>query len=702
MAKGIKLQDKISAAIFIPPRVRQSFLEAGIETIEDLVYYLPIRYEDWRRAVPPAAVRPGETACVEATIVHIEKRRTPRRQATLVRFELEGGGARMAVVFFHQPYLLKQFAVGDRVIVYGEVEFDREVWRMAAMTHPTMLKKDTAQRRGLPGRIVPIYRRIGSITSYRIEKTIREALERLEPGSDPIPESIRAKHGFPDRLTALRIVHQVDDGGLNNPAAIEHHPAYRRLVYEDLFMLQVGLAFRRALLETHVPGIAFRIPDDLQERMRTIFPFELTAAQKRALGEILADMERPHPMHRLLQGDVGSGKTAVAILAMVVAVANGYQAAFMAPTELLAEQHYATLRHHLEPHGYRLALLTGSVRGRARRPILERLAVGDLDIVVGTHALFQKGVEYHRLGFVVIDEQHRFGVHHRARLRAKGARPDTLVMTATPIPRSLALTLYGDLDVSILDEMPPGRKPVVTRMVTIAQRASVYRWLTGQLERGHQAYIVCPLIEESEKLQVQAAVKLYDDLRNGWLKGYRIGLVHGQLSRDKRERVMAAFNAGEMDALVATTVIEVGVDNPRATVMVIEHAERFGLAQLHQLRGRVGRGAARSYCILVVPARLGEEARARIRVILEHRSGFDIAEKDMQMRGPGELAGVRQSGLARLRVADIIRDARWIPVIRRDAEAYVQRFLAGGKDQVKEAIRFLRRWAKYYGLVQVG
>ena len=608
----------------------------------------------------------------------------------------------MAAIFFHQPYLLKQFAVGDRVILYGDVEFDREIWTMPAMTHPTLLKKDTAQRRGLPGRFVPIYRRVGSLTSYRIEKTIRAVLERLDPGPDPIPETVRIKHGFPDRLKALRIVHQVDDGGLERPDGIERHPAYRRLVYEDLFMLQVGLAFRRELLETHVPGIAFRIPNDLKERIRGIFPFSLTGAQKRALQEILDDMRRPHPMHRLLQGDVGSGKTAVAIVAMVVAVANGCQAAFMAPTELLAEQHYATLRHHLEAHGYRMALLTGSIRGRARRQVLEQLAAGDLDIVVGTHALFQKGVEYHRLGFVVIDEQHRFGVHHRARMRSKGARPDTLVMTATPIPRSLALTLYGDLDVSILDEMPPGRKPVITRMVTIAQRASVYRWVAGELERGNQAYIVCPLIEESEKLQVQAAVKLYEDLRRGWLKSFRLGLVHGQLSRDKREKVMAAFNAGDIDALVATTVIEVGVDNPRAAVMVIEHAERFGLAQLHQLRGRVGRGAARSYCILVVPARLGEEARARIRVILEHRSGFEIAEKDMQMRGPGELAGVRQSGLARLRVADIIRDAGWIPVVRRDAEAYVRRFLSGGEEQVKEAIRFLRRWAKYYGLVQVG
>lgn len=702
MSKGVHLKDPIRDLPFISPKIRDELIKAGFETVEDLVYNLPIRYEDWRKTVRPDEVTPGQTACLEGRIVHIETRKTPRTNRPIVRIHIESHGRRLVAIFFNQPYRSRQYEIGDRVVLYGMVERDREMWMTPAVTHPALLKIEQAHRRGLPGRLVPIYRRVGALTSYRMETLIARILERMEDEPDVLPGIILKRHRFPDRLTALRIVHQVKQDDAFSPDDFMRHPAYQRLIYEDLFLLQVGLSFRRKLLGEHVPGVQFSIPDDIPDRIRRIFPFELTDAQKRTIDDILSDMARPHPMHRLLQGDVGSGKTAVAMVAMMVAVDNGYQVAFMAPTELLAEQHYYTILRFLGPLGYQVDLLTGSVRGRERREILQRVKEGKTQILVGTHALIQKDIQYARLGLAVIDEQHRFGVYHRARLRSKGQRPDTLVMTATPIPRSLALTLYGDLDVSVLDELPPGRKPVATRMARITQRESVYRWVGEQLKMGKQAYIVCPLIEESDRLQVQAAVRLYDQLRRTWLKEYRIELVHGQIPRADRERIMQAFHRREIDALVATTVIEVGVDNPNATIMVIEHAERFGLAQLHQLRGRVGRGPDPAYCILLVPGRMGEEARERIKVILENQSGFVIAEKDLQMRGPGELAGIRQSGLARLRVADILRDARWIPVVRRDAEEYVQRYLSGGEERVQEAMKFLKGWAKHYGLVQVG
>ncbi len=685
------------------PKVAEQLAKEGIRTVEDLLYYLPFRYEDWRTPHPIGRLVPGQTVLVRGIITEVERTVTPRRRMKILRVHLRDTTGRMVLVFFNQPYMIRRLQVGLEVLAFGEIARDRETWMLPCMQNPQVLTLEEAHKRELPGRIVPVYRRVGRCTSRRIETLIRRVLSEVRWPDDPLPRHIRQQYRFPDRPTAFRMVHQPPADCSLSRLQTRQDPAFQRLVYEDLFLLQLGLAFRRMLVYERPIGVAFTVDATLREEMQKMVPFRLTDAQQRVLQEILDDMQRPQPMHRLLQGDVGSGKTVIAALCMLVAARNGYQACLMAPTEILAEQHYYVFKRWFRPLGIPVALLIGGMRKKERRTVLQWIADGHAPIIVGTHALFQPDVRYHRLGLVVIDEQHRFGVRHRARLRTKGERPDTLVMTATPIPRSLALTLYGDLDVSILDALPPGRRPVVTRHVTLRQREQVYRWVATQLDRGRQAYIVCPLIEESEKLQVQAATTLYEELRTGILRTYRIGLVHGQLKREDREAVMDAFNAGEIQALVATTVIEVGVDNPNATVMVVEHAERFGLAQLHQLRGRVGRGTEQSYCILITPPRLGEDARVRIQALLEYRSGFDIAEIDLRLRGPGELAGLRQSGLARLRVADLIRDQAWIPKIRRDVEAYARAFLARtGAMGRQQAIRFLRQWARHYGLVQIG
>jgi ATP-dependent DNA helicase RecG len=704
IAMAWKLSTPLREIPWIPAHYAEDLHAAGIETVEDLLYYLPIRYEDWREPRPIGRLVFGREALVRGIVTQVERKVTPRQRMKLLRAYLQDSTGQMVLVFFNQPYMAKRLTPGQEVFAYGEVGRDRDYWMFPCMQNPQVFLPEEVQKRDLPGRYVPIYRKVGRLTTRRLETLIQRLLTEVRSGlDDPLPQSIRQKYRFPDRATALAHAHRPPSDLPIETLQTHQDPAFQRLVYEDLFLLQLGLAFRRVLLYEQPVGIAFRVTPDIEADIQRLLPFELTAAQKRVLQEILADMQKPQPLHRLLQGDVGSGKTIIAAACMLVAARNGYQACLMAPTEILAEQHFYNLKRWFRTLNIPVALLIGGLRKREREEVLRWIAEGHAPIVVGTHALFQEDVRYARLGFVVIDEQHRFGVRHRARIRAKGQRPDTLVMTATPIPRSLALTLYGDLDVSVLDELPPGRQPVETRHVTTRHREDVYRWVARQLDEGHQAYIVCPLIEESEKLQVQAATRLYAELSQGWLRGYRLGLVHGQLKREDREAVMDAFVQGDLQALVATTVIEVGVDNPHATVMVIEHAERFGLAQLHQLRGRVGRGPARSYCILITPPQIGADAKVRIQALLEYRSGFDIAEIDLRLRGPGELAGVRQAGLARLRVADLVRDHAWIPKIRQDVEEYARRFLAlSGEAGRQQAVRFLRQWARHYGLVQVG
>ncbi|MGB9604572.1 MAG: ATP-dependent DNA helicase RecG, partial [Bryobacteraceae bacterium] len=538
----------------------------------------------------------------------------------------------------------------------------------------------------------------GKITTRVFRRIIHGILERLPPPPDPLPASIRRRLRLPDLWTSLRSLHFPPEQGDLRLLNSFRTPAQIRLIFEEFFWLQYGLAVRRSAARSQ-SGIAFELNDRVRERIKQMLPFKPTAAQKRVLAEIAADMARPHPMNRLLQGDVGSGKTLVAAEAAIIAIENGYQVAMLAPTEILAAQHDYYFRNLFHKLGYQVGLLTGSSTKREKALMKKLLAEGVVQFAVGTHALLEEDVEFRRLGLAIIDEQHRFGVLQRLRFMRKGERPDVLVMTATPIPRTLALTLYGDLDVSVIDELPPGRKPIITRHVTEDQIERVWSFLRRQVEASRQAYVVYPVIEESETQARKAAEKMYRHLSQTVFPDLRVGLLHGRLPANEKEAIMESFKRGEIQILVSTTVIEVGVDVPNATVMVIEQAERFGLAQLHQLRGRVGRGAEQSYCILVTGP-LNDISRERIRTLVESRDGFYIAEMDLKLRGPGEFFGTRQAGLPSLRVANILRDAELLELARREAADFLA---SGPPDEQRSALDYVRsQWQRRFGLAQVG
>ncbi len=676
--------------------------EQGFHTLDDILFTFPIRYEDWREPVPIRHIEPFTTVLVQGKITSIERKRTPRKRMRMYTMTIHDGTGTLLLIFFHKSYWVQGYTEGDEVLVYGHVEVDRRTPWMPQMTHPKVLLLTAAQKRKLPGRVVPVYRKNGKVTSYRFEKIIHRILFSEVELYDPLPRMVIKKNDFPSRKEALQFVHNPPHPLDMESKTFWKKPAIKRLIYEDFFLLQAGLLLRKRFIESKKTSYRIEVTEAMKKEILELLPFELTRSQKRVLDEILQDLTSTRPMHRLLQGDVGSGKTILALLAMYLCVRNGYQACLMAPTEILAEQHHYTFKKFFKHLDIPVVKLIGSLRTADRRVALQWIRSGHAPIIVGTHALFQEGVQYARLGLVVIDEQHRFGVHHRALLRKKGHLPHTLVMTATPIPRSLALTWYGDLDVSILDELPPGRQKVRTILKSTTHRSVVYSWVASKLAEGHQAYIVCPLIEESEKLQVQAATSLYEKLKRLYFNEFEIALVHGRIKPQEREVIMEAFHNGHIRALIATTVIEVGVDNPNATIMVIEHAERFGLAQLHQLRGRVGRGREKSYCILMAPPKIGRVARQRLKVLLKYSDGFKISEYDLKLRGPGELAGVRQSGLGRLRIGDIVRDAEYIPFIRKDAEEFVQNMIQRKGIGSKEVRAFLRYWVEHYGLSQVG
>ncbi|HXY41585.1 MAG TPA: ATP-dependent DNA helicase RecG, partial [Vicinamibacteria bacterium] len=518
------------------------------------------------------------------------------------------------------------------------------------------------------GRIVPVYEKAGSVTPKMQRRLVHDALQRLPPDlPDALPESVRGRLNLPSRYAALLATHfppaDVPLEDLNRFAT----PAQHRLIFEEAFLFQAGVAARRQALAAEHKTVVPRVDDRIRESARQVLPFRLTAGQKSALKEIVDDLQRPQPMNRLLQGDVGAGKTIVALLAALVAMENGLQVAFMAPTEILAEQHFLTFRRLLRRCDYRVELLTSLQKGREREEVLARIASGEAQIVIGTHALIQEAVAFRRLGYAVVDEQHRFGVLQREELRRKGYEADVLVMTATPIPRTLALTAYGDLDVSVVDEKPPGRTPVRTALRPASQRREVVELLRRAVAEGRQAYVVYPLVEESDKLEDVAAATEAAAEWTSLLPGVRVGLLHGRLKSADKEAAMAAFACGFTQVLVATTVIEVGVDVPSATLMVIEHAERYGLAQLHQLRGRVGRGAAESTCVLLAHGRLSEEARSRLEVMTATEDGFAIAERDLELRGPGDFFGTRQWGIPTLRVANLLRDRDLLERAREEA-----------------------------------
>ena len=681
---------------------RAAMLEAkGLSTVEDLLAYPPFRYEDRTNVKTIAQLAPGEMATVIAEVRSAKLSTFRRRDLGLFEATFtDASRAVLLVKWFHAAYLADVLQPGQRVALYGKVEYDSYAGQLS-MAHPEyeiLSEEDEADAALHVGRVVPIYEAAGKITTRVFRRLIHGVLERLTPPPDPLPASIRRRLRLPDLWTALRSLHfppEQEDLRLLNAFRT---PAQIRLIFEEFFWLQYGLAVKRSSARRE-SGIAFELNDRVRERIKQMLPFKPTAAQKRVLAEIAADMARPHPMNRLLQGDVGSGKTLVAAEAAIIAIENGYQVAMLAPTEILAAQHYYYFRNLFQKLGYQVGLLTGSSTKREKTLMKKLLAEGLVHFAVGTHALLEEDVEFRRLGLAIIDEQHRFGVLQRLRFIRKGARPDVLVMTATPIPRTLALTLYGDLDVSVIDELPPGRKPIITRHVTEDQIERVWSFLRKQIEAGRQAYVVYPAIEESETQARKAAEKMYRHLSQVVFPDLRVGLLHGRMPAEEKEAVMESFKRGETQILVSTTVIEVGVDVPNATVMVIEQAERFGLAQLHQLRGRVGRGAEQSYCILVTGP-LNDVSRERIRTLVESTDGFYIAEMDLKLRGPGEFFGTRQAGMPSLRVANIVRDAELLELARREASDFLA---SGPEEEQRRALEYVRtHWQRRFGLAQVG
>lgn len=637
----------------------------GVFTARDLLTHFPARYEDRSQFRKMAQLKPGDTATVRGTVVNVENIRTPRSHMLLTRVAIQDGTGVARLVWFNQHYLKARFDKlrGKEVIVYGTAQYSN---RGLEITNPEWEEADDTGDSMSTGRIVPVYPLTEGLYQSSIRRAIYRAMDTYLPAvKDIIPPEIMDRRDLVDAQCAFRNIHF--------PEGNEALDAARyRLVYEELFLLQLALALRKQNITQAQPGITFDVSPAHTKAFYESLPFEFTAAQKKVVAEIHRDMSRSTAMNRLVQGDVGSGKTVVAVAAMMVAIHNGYQTAMMAPTEILAEQHYRVLSRLMEGLGIEVALLIGSQRAAEKRKIKERIASGEVQIVVGTHAVIQEDVEFQRLGFIVIDEQHRFGVLQRAALREKGWSPDVLVMTATPIPRTLALTVYGDLDLSVIDELPPGRKPIRTHWKTIDQREAVYAGVRKLIEQGRQVYIVCPLVEESEKLQAEAATDLAARLQAEVFPDLELAVLHGRMKSAEKDDIMRQFRAGDIQILVSTTVIEVGVDVPNACVMIVEDAERFGLAQLHQLRGRVGRGEHQSFCILVADPKT-DDGRERLEVMARSNNGFEIAEEDLRIRGPGEFYGTRQSGLPSFRIANILRDVDILEKSREDAFEIVKR-----------------------------
>jgi ATP-dependent DNA helicase RecG len=786
----------------IGDRIATELAKRGVETVEDLLYHLPFRYEDRLNPVPMSALQPGTMASVIGEVRGTALLQT--RHMPLFEMTVGQGLNTVKAMWFRGTYLRDRFHAGQMVALYGKLEPSRSSAGKFKMVQPQFEILPThgdaeAEFSMLEvGRIVPVYESLGGTTAWgaklgskwlrRVIWSLFEELEKqqvFQSASLPIdgaeletlPRTLRDRLKLPNRLAALKAVHFPESGTPMTTLMSATTPGHRRLIFEELFYLELGIELKRRRMRER-EGTAFVTNVKVREAIKQVLPFHPTAAQKRVLGEIAADMRRPQPMRRLLQGDVGSGKTIVAMQAALIAIESGYQTALMAPTEILATQHYLSARKLLgdvlSPRTgkpYRITLLTGSLDEPAKRDARGRIFRGETDIAIGTHALIEDKVDFGKLGLVIVDEQHRFGVQQRFRLMKKpGALdPDVLVMTATPIPRTLALTLYGDLDVSVIDELPPGRTPIVTRRTTDERAANVWQFVRKQVEGGRQAYVVYPVIEgakddqpeldfpkdeevdesnlvaanktaggsaalrtaqggasakkkkdravagsklkgksvKTEELFVskkvlRAATEMYEQLRKGPLDGLRLGLLHGRLNADEKEVTMRRFQRGDIDVLIATTVIEVGVDVANASVMVIEHAERFGLAQMHQLRGRVGRGAAKSYCILMTGGSVSEPAEARLDAMVRTQNGFELAELDLQQRGPGEFFGTRQAGMPEFRVANLIRDRAVLELAKAEAAKFANAADPAISNEERDAVwaRLKDRWQRKYGLVE--
>ncbi|HXV76502.1 MAG TPA: ATP-dependent DNA helicase RecG [Candidatus Polarisedimenticolaceae bacterium] len=692
----------------VGPRRAEKLSRLGYETVEDLLYVLPFRWEDRRAFAAVRELRPEAGECTVSVKVERSRLiRTRRRGFTIFEATVADASGVIRAVWYNQPYLERLLTAGREVVLYGRASIDRS--GRPTLDNPEYEFVEPGDSEGIhAGRVVPVYRKLADLSSRALRAAIHRALSDLAPAGlrELIPLEVARAHGLIERRRALREIHFPPDEVALDELAAGRTPGQRTLAFEEIYLLQLALALRRHGLEQQGRGIAYAVPDAFRTRLARMLPFKLTAAQRRVLREIGSDLTSDHPMNRLLQGDVGSGKTVVALLTLLVAIENGYQGALMAPTEILAEQHFRNLRSMLEPSEIdcRLELLTGSLRAPQRKRVLERIASGEAQLAVGTHALFEAGVGFRRLGLVVIDEQHRFGVLQRAALARKGRHPDVLVMTATPIPRSLALTLYGDLDLSVIDELPPGRKEIRTLVRAESDRRKVYDGLRREVQRGRQAYVVVPLVAESERVDLKAATEFADHLAAEVFADLRVGMMHGRLKPADKDRIMQEFREGRIQVLVSTTVIEVGVDVPNATVMLIEHAERFGLSQLHQLRGRVGRGAARSYCVLMVGReQAGEDARERLEVMERTNDGFQIAERDLHIRGPGVVFGTQQHGLSDLQfLAQVVKTPELLEAARREARALV----AAGEPSREAARRMLvglgGKWRRRLELAQVG
>ena len=735
----LELSTRVQYVKGIGPKLAEILAAKGIATVDDLLHYLPFRYEDRLNPRGIAELRAGEMATVIGEVRNSGLFRT--RRMPIFQLSVGQGRSRLRCIFFNATYLQGKFEPGQLIALYGKVEQDSRSHELQivqpqfeilgdAAEDGTGAEKKAAESLEV-GRIVPIYESAGQgrLTSRWFRRTIRRALENLNPDlPESIPTAVRAHLGLISARQALWKAHWPEAGESLEDLQSARTPAHLRLIFEELFFVELGLELKRRQQKAQT-GIAFRLDDRVRAAIKKILPFHPTTAQKRVLKEIASDMEKPHPMRRLLQGDVGSGKTIVSFEAAIIAIENGYQVALMAPTEILAQQHYFSARQILENAGYRIVLLTGSLDSDRKREIRRHIAQGNAQLVIGTHALLEEKIEFAKPGLVIVDEQHRFGVMQRLRLMKKSGdadssgggaagqpgvtsnrqtalavEADVLVMTATPIPRTLALTLYGDLDLSVLDQLPPGRTPIVTRRVSDDRAPEVWEFVRKQVAAGHQVYVVYPVIEENEETELKAAIKMYRELSGKMFADLKVGLLHGRLDSDLKDQVMRMFERGELQVLVATTVIEVGVDVPNATVMVIEHAERFGLAQLHQLRGRIGRGTAKSYCILMTGGKVSEVGEKRLEAMVRTSDGFQIAELDLELRGPGEFFGTRQAGMPSFRVADLIRDRQLLEAAKREAAAV----MAGPNAEISEveiscALLYMRsRWQHAYSLVEVG
>ena len=704
----IALNNPVKFLRGVGPQRAATLEERGIMTVADLLGYLPFRYEDRVRFTKIAELVPGQTVTVLGEV--------GAGGGNTVRFRGGGmppvfhvtvrdGSGQLHLRFFHGSYLEGRLKEGQRLVLHGKVEHDPKRpnrYEMVNPEHELVSAADEGPGDSTEvGRIVPVYEAIGGISSRMLRKIIYAVLRDFDGDvPDPLPVEIRERYRFPARREALLYSHFPPKEESVEKLNTFRSPAQARLIFEEFFYYQLAMALRR-LREHRVQGIAMRVREDkVREALKRILPFKPTAAQKKVLAEIAGDLEKPFPMHRLLEGDVGSGKTIVALEAATIVIENGYQVALMAPTEILAAQHFLSARRILAPAGYGVDLLVSGQKRARREAVLARVEGGETKLLVGTHALIENPVKFEKLGLAIVDEQHRFGVLQRKRLIEKGAAPHVLVMTATPIPRTLALTLYGDLEISVIDELPPGRTPIDTRWASESQLAGVWEFLRREITAGRQAFVLYPVIEES-KQELKAATAEYERLAKMVFPKMRVGLLHGRLKNEEKDAVMDRFRRAELDILVATTVVEVGVDVPNATVMVIEHAERFGLAQLHQLRGRIGRGKEKSYCILVAPKSITGEGRERIETMVATSNGFEIAERDLKLRGPGEFFGTRQHGDAAFAFAQPLRDHELLEFARREAFA-----LAENPGRADEVVAQLEKvspaWRKRYQLASVG